>query len=99
MRKGWLQHFLNYISKLFNDAAFAAHYEKPYSNIDLFLSYNALYIVFYIVVISISIIVSYNGGIIYSTSSFYLLNIYGFNVLFNFSIYSAVVKSPNYYLN
>lgn len=38
IRNGWLQHFLNYISKLFNWVAFAANCEKPYSNIDLFFS-------------------------------------------------------------
>lgn len=34
-----------------------------------------------------------------STSSFWRRRMYGFSVLFSFSIYSAVVKSPNSRLN
>jgi hypothetical protein len=55
--------------------------------------------VFYIVAISISIIVSYKGGIEFSTSVFTLLNIKGFKSFYNNSTYSFVLKSPNLFLN
>ena len=65
----------------------------------LFFSYNARYNVFYIVVISTLIIVSYKGGILSSTSSFILRNKKGFNISCKWVIYSEVFNSPKHSLN
>ena len=101
IKQGWLQHFLSWISKLFK---FVLHEllllaEIPFTNIFLFFSYSALYIVFWMFVISTSIIVYCKGGIDCSTSSFILLNMYGFKVLFKLSTWSLLERSQNCFLN
>jgi hypothetical protein len=66
---GWLQHFLNCISRLLREAAWRAYAEST-ERLFLFFSYSARYTVFCRVVISMSMMFSWSGGIDDSTSSF-----------------------------